>query len=218
MNLVIFGPPGAGKGTQSKYIVEKYNLYQLSTGELLRKEIINKTPLGMEISSKMNSGNLVSDKIASDLIEKFISLDKFKNRLIFDGYPRNKIQAENLTALLNKYKQKIDLVLKLSVSLDVIKKRITGRAVCSICGKIYNEFFNPAPINSDCCASRFLQKRSDDTLDIAVTRYETYEKNIKPVIDFYEEIKLLKVVDGETSISEISNEISRLIDSIKGWL
>ena len=218
MNLVIFGPPGAGKGTQSKFIVEKYNLYQLSTGELLRKEIINKTPLGMEISSKMNSGNLVSDKIASDLIEKFISLDKFKNRLIFDGYPRNKIQAENLTALLNKYKQKIDLVLKLSVSLDVIKKRITGRAVCSICGKIYNEFFNPAPINSDCCASRFLQKRSDDTLDIAVTRYETYEKNIKPVIDFYKEIKLLKVVDGETSISEISNEISRLIDSIKGWL
>ena len=218
MNLVIFGPPGAGKGTQSKYIVEKYNLYQLSTGELLRKEIINKTPLGMEISSKMNSGNLVSDKIASDLIEKFISLDKFKNRLIFDGYPRNKIQAENLSSLLNKYDQKIDLVLKLSVSLDVIKKRITGRAVCSICGKIYNEFFNPAPINSDCCASRFLQKRSDDTLDIAVTRYETYEKNIKPVIDFYEEIKLLKVVDGETSISEISNEISRLIDSIKGWL
>jgi len=218
MNLVIFGPPGAGKGTQSKFIVEKYNLYQLSTGELLRKEIINKTPLGMEISSKMNSGNLVSDKIASDLIEKFISLDKFKNRLIFDGYPRNKIQAENLSSLLNKYDQKIDLVLKLSVSLDVIKKRITGRAVCSICGKIYNEFFNPAPINSDCCASRFLQKRSDDTLDIAVTRYETYEKNIKPVIDFYEEIKLLKVVDGETSISGITNEISGLIDSIKGWL
>ena len=218
MNLVIFGPPGAGKGTQSKFIVEKYNLYQLSTGELLRKEIINKTPLGMEISSKMNSGNLVSDKIASDLIEKFISLDKFKNKLIFDGYPRNKIQAENLSVLLNKYDQKIDLVLKLSVSLDVIKKRITGRAVCSICGKIYNEFFNPAPINSDCCASRFLQKRSDDTLNIAVTRYETYEKNIKPVIDFYEEIKLLKVVDGETSISEITNEISGLIDSIKGWL
>ena len=218
MKLVIFWPPGAGKGTQSKFIVEKYNLYQLSTGELLRKEIINKTPLGMEISSKMNSGNLVSDKIASDLIEKFISLDKFKNRLIFDGYPRNKIQAENLSSLLNKYDQKIDLVLKLSVSLDVIKKRITGRAVCSICGKIYNEFFNPAPINSDCCASRFLQKRSDDTLDIAVTRYETYEKNIKPVIDFYEEIKLLKVVDGETSISGITNEISGLIDSIKGWL
>ena len=214
MNLVIFGPPGAGKGTQSKFIVQKFNLYQLSTGELLRNEIINKTPLGLEISTKMNSGKLVSDNIVSDLIEKFISNSAYKNRLIFDGYPRNKFQAENLNILLNKYEQKIDLVLKLSVSLDAIKKRISGRSVCSICGKIYNEFFNPAPINSDCCASKFLQKRSDDTLEIAITRYETYEKDIKPVIDFYRASKLLKVVNGETSISEITNEISDLIEII----
>ena len=214
MNLVIFGPPGAGKGTQSKFIEQKFNLYQLSTGELLRNEIINKTPLGLEISTKMNSGKLVSDKIVSDLIEKFISNSVYKNRLIFDGYPRNKFQAENLNILLNRYEQKIDLVLKLSVSLDTIKKRISGRSVCSICGKIYNEFFNPAPINSDCCASKFLQKRSDDTLEIAITRYETYEKDIKPVIDFYGASKLLKVVNGETSISEITNEISDLIESI----
>ena len=216
MNIVIFGPPGAGKGTQSKFIVKKYNLYQLSTGELLRNEIINKTKLGLEISSTINSGNLVSDEIASDLIEKYISNNDYKNRIIFDGYPRNKAQAENLNILLKKYDQKIDLVLKLSVSLDIIKKRIAGRAVCSICGKIYNEFFNPAPVNSDCCASRFLQKRSDDTLDIAISRYQTYEKNIKTVIDFYEESNLLKVVNGETSISEITNEISGLIEGIKG--
>jgi len=218
MNLVIFGPPGAGKGTQSKFIVNKYNLYQLSTGELLRKEIINKTPLGSEISSTMNSGKLVSDKIASDLIEKFISNNEYKNRLIFDGYPRNEIQAENLNKLLSKYNQKINLVLKLSVSLDIIKKRIIGRCVCSICGKIYNEFFNPAPVNSDCCASRFLQKRSDDTLDISISRYQTYEKNIKPVVDYYNESKLLKVVNGEKQINEITNEISGLIEGIKGWL
>jgi adenylate kinase len=216
MNIVIFGPPGAGKGTQSKFIVKKYNLYQLSTGELLRNEIINKTKLGLEISSTINSGNLVSDEIASDLIEKYISNNDYKNRIIFDGYPRNKAQAENLNILLKKHNQKIDLVLKLSVSLDIIKKRIAGRAVCSICGKIYNEFFNPAPINSDCCASRFLQKRSDDTLDIAISRYQTYEKNIKTVIDFYEESNLLKVINGETSISEITNEIRGLIEGIKG--
>ena len=217
MNLVIFGPPGAGKGTQSKFIVKKFNLHQLSTGELLRNEIINKTKLGLNISSTMNSGNLVSDQIASDLIEKFISNADYKNRLIFDGYPRNKIQAENLNKLLKKYGQEINLVLKLSVSLDVIKKRITGRSVCSICGKIYNEFFNPAPLNADCCASKFLQKRTDDTLNIAISRYETYERNIKPVIDFYEESGLLKVVNGETPISEITNEISGLIESNKGW-
>ena len=218
MNLVIFGPPGAGKGTQSKFIVKKYNLFQISTGELLRKEIINKTQLGKDISSTMNSGKLVSDRIASGLIEKFISNNEYKDRMIFDGYPRNKQQAENLNKLLNNYNQKIDLVLKLSVSLDVIKKRITGRAVCSICGKIYNEYFNPAPVNSNCCSSRFLQKRSDDTLDISISRYQTYEKNIKPVIDFYEGSKLLRVVNGEMNISEITNEISHLIEGIKGWL
>ena len=216
MNIVIFGPPGAGKGTQSKFIVKKFNLFQLSTGELLRNEIINKTQLGLNISSTMNSGNLVSDKIVSDLIEIYISNNDFNDRLIFDGYPRNISQAENLNLLLKKFNKKIDLVLKLSVSIDMIKKRITGRSICSICGKIYNEFFNPAPINANCCSSKYLQKRSDDTLDIAISRYENYEKNIKPVTDFYKETKLLKMVNGETSIMAITKQISDLIEGVKG--
>ena len=216
MNIVIFGPPGAGKGTQSKFIVKKFNLFQLSTGELLRNEIINKTQLGINISSIMNSGNLVSDKIVSDLIEIYISNNDYNDRLIFDGYPRNISQAENLNLLLKKFNKKIDLVLKLSVSIDIIKKRITGRSICSICGKIYNEFFNPAPINANCCSSKYLQKRSDDTLDIAISRYENYEKNIKPVTDFYKETKLLKMVNGETSIMAITKQISDLIEGVKG--
>lgn len=216
MNIVIFGPPGAGKGTQSKFIVKKFNLFQLSTGELLRNEIINKTQLGINISSTMNSGNLVSDKIVSDLIEIYISNNDFNDRLIFDGYPRNISQAENLNLLLKKFNKKIDLVLKLSVSIDIIKKRITGRSICSICGKIYNEYFNPAPTNANCCSSKYLQKRTDDTLDIAISRYENYEKNIKPVTDFYKETKLLKVVNGETSIMAITKEISGLIEAVKG--
>ena len=216
MNIVIFGPPGAGKGTQSKFIVKKFNLFQLSTGELLRNEIINKTQLGLNISSTMNSGNLVSDNIVSDLIEIYISNNDFNDRLIFDGYPRNISQAENLNLLLKKYNKKLDLVLKLSVPIDIIKKRITGRSICSICGKIYNEYFNPAPINANCCSSKYLQKRTDDTLDIAISRYENYEKNIKPVTDFYKETKLLKVVNGETSIMAITKEISSLIEAVKG--
>jgi len=192
MNIVIFGPPGAGKGTQSNFIVKKFNLHQLSTGELLRNEIKNKSKLGEEISSIINAGNLVSDKIAGDLIEKYVSDDTYKNRLIFDGYPRNLNQATNLNFLLNKYNQKIDIVLKLSVSLETIKKRIFERSS--------------------------LEKRADDREEIALKRYNTYEKNIKPIIDFYKETNLLKVVNGEVSISKISEEISGLIESIKGWL
>ena len=216
MNLIIFGPPGAGKGTQSNFIVKKYKLFQLSTGEILRDEIKNKTELGIKISSIMNSGTLVSDIIVSDLIERFISKKNLQNKFIFDGYPRNILQAKNLDNLLNRYEQKIDLVLSLSVSLELIKKRISGRSVCSMCGKIYNEYFNPAPINSDCCASKFLQRRSDDTLEIAVKRFQTYETNTAPLIEFYKKLNLLKVVNGESSITQINEEISGLIDTIEG--
>ena len=192
MNIVIFGPPGAGKGTQSNLIVKKFNLHQLSTGELLRKEIKNKTELGQQIVSIINSGNLVSDKVVSNLIEKYISDKNYKNRLIFDGYPRNLIQVKNLETLLIKYDQKIDIVLKLSVSLETIKKRISER--------------------------KTLEKRADDNENIAIKRYEMYEKNIKPVIEFYKQSNLLTVVNGEKPISEINDEISGLIEGLKGWL
>ena len=218
MNLIIFGPPGAGKGTQSNFIVKRYKLFQLSTGEILRNEIKNQTDLGIKISSTMNSGSLVSDEIISKVVERFISNKNYKDKFIFDGFPRNILQAKNLDNLLKKYDQRVNLVLKLTVSLDVIKKRISGRSVCSICGKIYNEFFNPAPSNSNCCSQKYLQKRSDDTFDVAVKRYETYEKNMKPLIEFYKNLSLLNVVNGESPISDINAEISDLIDTNEGWL
>ena len=188
MNIVIFGPPGAGKGTQSKFIGKKFNLYQLSTGDLLRNEIKNKTHLGTKISSIMNSGELVSDKIVSSLIDKFISNPKYINKIIFDGYPRNLIQAKNLENLLKKYEQKISIVLKLSVSLETVKKRISER--------------------------KSLEKRTDDDKDIAIKRYKTYENSTEPVIEYYKKLNLLKVIDGESSIDQINKEISDIISSI----
>ncbi len=192
MNIVIFGPPGAGKGTQSNFIVKKFNLYQLSTGELLRKEINDKTQLGQQISSIINAGNLVSDEIVGNLIERFIIKKDYKNRLVFDGYPRNLSQARYLDVLLKRNNQKIDIALKLSVSLDIIKKRIFER--------------------------KNLEKRADDNEKTAIKRYETYENNIGPVINFYKQSDLLQVVNGEASITEISDEISALIEGMKGWL
>tara|TARA_Y100000591_G_scaffold332322_1_gene369208 strand:+ start:1151 stop:1717 length:567 start_codon:yes stop_codon:yes gene_type:complete len=188
MNLVIFGPPGAGKGTQSNFIVEKFKFYQLSTGDLLRKEVQSKSNLGIEITSIINSGKLVSDDIVSKLIENYLSNEKYKNKLIFDGYPRNLKQANNLDYLLKKNNQEISIVLNLSVSLETVKKRISERKI--------------------------VEKRKDDDEAVAIRRYETYEKNIKPVINFYKKSNLLKVVNGEGSIAEINSEISALIEGI----
>ena len=188
MNIVIFGPPGAGKGTQSKFIVNKFNLYQLSTGDLLRTEIKNKTELGLKISSVINSGELVSDDIVGSLIENFVSNDNYKNKIIFDGYPRTLIQAKNLDDLLNKYNQKINIVLKLSVSLETVKKRILER--------------------------QSQEQRADDNEQIAIKRYQTYENSSKPVIEYYKKSNLLKVINGEASIPEINSEISGIITAI----
>ena len=188
MNIVIFGPPGAGKGTQSKYITKKFNLYQLSTGDLLRDEIKNKSELGNKISSIINSGGLVSDDIVGNLIEKFVSNNEYKNKIIFDGYPRTLIQATNLDNLLKKYGQKIDVVLKLNVSLETIKKRISERQT--------------------------QENRADDSKDIAIKRFQTYDQSTKPVLEYYKKQKLIKEVNGEQKIEVINKEIGDIIDLI----
>ena len=213
MNIILFGPPGAGKGTQSDNLVKDFNLYKISTGDLLRDEVKKESKLGIKIRSILGQRVLVSDNIINDLIENILSNKDYFNRLIFDGYPRNINQVKHLDSLINKYDQKISYVLSLKVDKDVIIKRIIGRQICSKCGLTFNEFFNLPMKKNHLCDIKFLKKRSDDNEKTARNRFETYIKETLPVLDYYKNLNLLFEIDGTDHIHVIYKEIRRIIHS-----
>ena len=215
MNIILFGPPGAGKGTQATKIVNKFNLHKVSTGDLLREEIKNNTDLGNEIKSMMDTGCLISDNIINDLITKVISNKKFYNRLIFDGYPRNLEQGKNLDSQIKKYKQKISCVICLNVDKESIIKRISGRQTCVNCGLIFNEYYYPASSKNHSCDPKFLNKRSDDNKKTIINRFETYLNKTLPILDFYKEQNLLHQINGMAKIDQIFDEICGIIASLE---
>jgi adenylate kinase len=215
VNIILFGPPGAGKDTQSDNLAKDFSLYKISTGDLLREEVKKKSALGIKITSVIEQGLLVSDDIINDLIEAILSNKIYFNRLIFDGYPRNFNQLKYLNILIKKYDQKILCVLNLKVTEDVIIKRIIGRQVCSKCGLTFNEFFNPSTRENHRCNIKFLQKRSDDNEKTARNRFKTYTKETLPVLDYYKNENLLYEIDGTAHIHEIYKEIRRIIHSLE---
>ena len=212
MNIILFGPPGAGKGTQAQFIVKKHNYFQLSTGNLLRKEVKSKTSLGNEIETLISNGKFVSDQTVNTLLRNSITNLKFRDRIIFDGYPRNVEQARNLELILGEFDQTIGHVIFLNVSKDIIEKRIMGRMTCDKCNMTLNEFFNKDQIELHPCGKEFLKKRKDDNFDVIVARYETYMKTTKPVLDFYSKNKNFTEIDGAGEIEQITNKINGVLN------
>ena len=186
MNIILFGPPGAGKGTQSKYLVNRLKNFQVSTGDILREEIKINSDIGQQINNNMNEGKFVSDKIVNELIEKLIYDPQKKNKLIFDGYPRSLSQAKNLDELLNNSDQNIDYIFFLNVNKTTIMKRIEKRKI--------------------------LEKRLDDNSATILKRYDTYMETTRPVLDFYSKNSNFYEIDGSLEIDEITAKIDSFIN------
>ena len=212
MNIILFGPPGAGKGTQAQFIVKKHNYFQLSTGDLLRNEIKQKTPLGKSIEKLITNGMFVSDEIVNNLLQQSITNLKFRDRIIFDGYPRNIKQAKNLENILAKFNQNIGHIIFLNVTRDIIEKRIVGRMTCEKCNMTLNEFFNKEEIELHPCGKEFLIKRLDDNHKILIDRYDTYMNTTKPVLDFYSKNTNFTEIDGSSKIEEITIKINDILN------
>ena len=185
MNIILFGPPGAGKGTQAKYLVKKLNSFQISTGDMLRDEIEKDSEIGKKIIDNMNDGKFVNDEIVNNLIKNIIFDPKKKDKLIFDGYPRSLSQAKNLDLLINTSNQKINFIFFLNVNKDTIIKRIEKRKI--------------------------LEKRLDDDSNTILKRYDTYMETTRPVLDFYSKNPNFYEIDGTLEIDQITSKINDIL-------
>ena len=215
MNIILFGPPGAGKGTQSDTISKKFNLHKVSTGDLLREESKKNTALGNNIKSIIDDGKFVSDEIIDNLIIKILQNKKLFDRLIFDGYPRNLNQAKSLDSLITNHNQKIKCVLSLKVDKETIMKRILGRQTCNKCGLIFNIYYNKSTESNHDCGNQFLSTRSDDNEKTILERFKTYENKTLPILEYYKKQKILKEINGVGEIDVIFNEIQGILASLE---
>lgn len=213
MNLIFIGAPGSGKGTQAKILATEYNLENISTGDLLRKEVELKSEIGLIANDLMKQGKLVDDEIVVKMIKKNISKKSENKGYIFDGFPRNVNQAIMLEKMLTGLNKKIDKVINFEINEEIIIRRISGRISCKNCGSVYNKYYNPTAKEGFCdnCGSTDLYQRADDNEETVKNRLEVFKKSSAPLIDFYEKKNLLVTIDAFKIVSLIFEDIKQAL-------
>ena len=215
MNIILLGPPGAGKGTQSGLLVDKYGMRQLSTGDMLRAAVKAQTPVGQRAKAVMEAGQLVSDEIVSDLIDAELAAMGPETGAIFDGYPRTEAQAVSLDDLLAKHGRQLDHVIELSVNEDALVERITGRFTCANCGEGYHDQFKQPKVDGACdrCGSTEFKRRPDDNEETVRTRMAEYRAKTAPILPYYDARDLVSRVDGMAEIGLVTKAIDKVMES-----
>ena len=208
MRLILFGPPGAGKGTQSAFLMEHFKIPQISMGDLLRNAVSEDGALGKEVKSYMDKGELVPDNLIIDIIKKRLNSSDCVNGFILDGFPRNIVQADALDGLLNSFKITLDCALEIKISFEDLLMRLLNRRNCKKCQAVYHLIFQPPKIIDKCDkCGRELYQRDDDKQDVIEKRFLIYKQETEPLCDYYSQRGLLKTIDGCGSAEEITQEI-----------
>jgi adenylate kinase len=213
MRVVLLGPPGAGKGTQAAKLVEKYNIPHISTGDIFRKNLKEKTPLGLKAKEYMDKGLLVPDELVVEIVKDRLTESDCKSGFLLDGFPRTVVQADALAIELEKMGISLDGVINIQVRDEVLIDRLTGRLVCKSCGNTYHVKYNAPKQDSVCdnCGGE-LYTRDDDKVETVVNRLEVYKNQTEPLIEYYEQKGLLKTIDGELSTDEVFHKICEALE------
>jgi adenylate kinase len=215
MNIILMGPPGAGKGTQAELIKAAFPIPHISTGDMFREAVNNSTAMGVEAKKYMDAGQLVPDGVTIGIVEERLAMPDCKAGFLLDGFPRTAVQAQALDQVLAAYSKKVELALNISVPEEVLMNRMTGRVSCTTCKTVYNTVFNPPTVIGVCdkCGGELIQ-RSDDKLDTVKNRLQVYTDQTQPLLEYYEKQGTLITLDGNRDTKEVFTEVKAILEKM----